>query len=71
MKKKSDIKTYQNAQIYYEKETWEKTPSEDFVEVVSKSSRSLIAQKSSRSEKHASLKTFKWLKNRENEWNIR
>ena len=27
---KSDIKAYQNAQICYERETCEKTPSEDF-----------------------------------------
>ncbi|WZZ46755.1 hypothetical protein YC2023_043014 [Brassica napus] len=32
-----------------------------------KSSGSLLAQKSSRSEKPASPKTFKWLKNREND----
>uniref|UniRef100_A0A0D3E301 Uncharacterized protein n=1 Tax=Brassica oleracea var. oleracea TaxID=109376 RepID=A0A0D3E301_BRAOL len=35
---KSDIKTYQNAKIYYEGEIWEKTPSEDFLEVVWKTS---------------------------------
>ena len=29
-KKKSDIKTYQNTQIRYERETCEKTPLEDF-----------------------------------------
>ncbi|KAG5397253.1 hypothetical protein IGI04_019067 [Brassica rapa subsp. trilocularis] len=74
---------FMQQEIYYERETREKTPSEDFLEVVWKtswkSSGSLLAQKSSRSEKLVFLdlrkpayqKTFKWVKNKEHEWKIR
>ena len=41
-RKKPDIKTYQNAQICYEKETCEKTASEDFQKTFWKSSRRLL-----------------------------
>ncbi|KAF3512468.1 hypothetical protein F2Q69_00007365 [Brassica cretica] len=38
--KKNQLRTYQKTQIYYERETWEKTPSEDFLEFVWKTSKS-------------------------------